>query len=60
MASLTANLKATDWLNLQARGNVDYVSDKFDQKMYASTSPAIVGNNGRYVYARHTELPDLW
>ena len=51
MASLTANLKATDWLNLQARGNVDYVSDKFDQKMYASTSPAIVGNNGRYVYA---------
>ena len=51
LASLTANLKATDWLNLQARGNVDYVSDKFDQKMYASTSPAIVGNNGRYVYA---------
>lgn len=38
LASLTANLKATDWLNLQARGNVDYVSDKFDQKMYASTS----------------------
>ena len=51
LASLTANLKATDWLNLQARGNVDYVSDKFYQKMYASTSPAIVGNNGRYVYA---------
>lgn len=51
LASLTANLKVTDWLNLQARGNVDYASDKFDQKMYASTSPAIVGNNGRYVYA---------
>ena len=51
LAALTANLKVTDWLNLQARGNVDFVSDKFDQKMYASTSPAIVGNNGRYVYA---------
>lgn len=51
LAALTANLKITDWLNIQARGNADYVSDKFDQEMYASTSPAIVGSNGRYVYA---------
>ena len=34
---------------MQARGNVDYVNDKFRQKYYASTAPALAGNNGRYI-----------
>ena len=43
MAALTASVEATEWLTIQARGNVDYVSDKFENKMYASTSPNIAG-----------------
>lgn len=43
LASISANIKATDWLSIQARGNVDYVSDKFDNKMYASTAANIAG-----------------
>ena len=61
MASLSANVKVTDWLNIQARGNVDYVSDKFQNKMYASTSPSIAGTydgmaNGRYVWSDNQEF----
>ncbi len=61
LASISANLKVTDWLNLQARGNVDYVSDKFENQMYASTAPNITGKyngkeNGRYVWADNQEF----
>lgn len=56
IASLTASLKITDWLNLQARGTADYTHDLFTQKMYASTAPAIAGVNGRYIDLNHTEL----
>ena len=56
LASLTASLKLTDWLTLQARGNADYTNDKFQQKMYASTAPALAGNNGRYIDVNHEEF----
>ena len=61
MASLSASLKINDWLTLQARGNADYVSDKFDQKMYASTAPNITGtynekSNGRYVWSESEQF----
>ena len=61
MASLSANVKVNDWFNIQARGNVDYVSDKFENKMYASTSPTIAGTydglvNGRYVWSDNQEF----
>lgn len=49
IASLTANLKVNNWLTLQARGTFDYVTDNYEQKMYATTAPAIAGDNGRYI-----------
>ena len=55
ITSLTASLKITDWLSLQARGTVDYTHDTYNQKMYASTAPAIAGSNGRYIDLNHTE-----
>lgn len=55
IASLTANVKITDWLSLQARGTADYTHDTYNQKMYASTAPAIAGSNGRYIDLNHTE-----
>ena len=55
IASLTASLKITDWLNLQARGTADYAHDTFEQKMYASTAPALAGANGRYINLNYTE-----
>lgn len=61
LASISANLKVTDWLNIQARGNVDYVSDKFENKIYATTAPNITGKhngkeNGRYVWSDNQEF----
>ena len=61
MAALTASVEATEWLTIQARGNVDYVSDKFENKMYASPSPNIAGTyegkmNGRYVWSDNQQL----
>lgn len=67
IANLSANLKITDWLSIQARGTADYVSDKYTQKMYASTAPEIAGTytpegskigyaNGRYINLDHSEL----
>lgn len=56
LASLTASFKLTDWLTLQARGNADYTNDKYQQKMYASTAPALAGANGRYIDLNHEEF----
>lgn len=49
MASLSLQLELTDWMQLEARGNADYISDKFREKFYASTAPALAGENGRYI-----------
>ena len=67
IASLSANLKITNWLTIQARGTADYISDKYTQKMYASTTPELAGiyipegstvgyANGRYINLDHSEL----
>lgn len=53
--SLSANLKLTDWLTLQARGNMDYSADKLRQKFYASTATALCGMNGRYIEMDYQE-----
>lgn len=58
IASLNASLKITDWLSLQARGTVDYIGDRQETKMDASTAPNLTSNssvnpplgNGRYRY----------
>ncbi len=44
--SLSANLRINSWLTVQARGSVDYISDKMRQKFYASTAPLYVGQTG--------------
>jgi TonB-linked SusC/RagA family outer membrane protein len=67
IANLSAKLKINDWLNIQARGTVDYISDKYSQKMYASTASDIAGTyhpdgseigyqNGRYINLDRSEL----
>lgn len=56
IASLNASLKVTDWLNLQARGTADYIGDRQEITMDASTVPNLTMNsaynaplgNGRY------------
>ena len=49
IVSLVLNLKITDCFSVQMRGSMDYANDKFRQKYYASTAPALAGNNGRYI-----------
>lgn len=49
IASISANLKINDWFSVQARGNIDFINDKFQQKLYAGTSTDIAHRNGRYI-----------
>lgn len=63
IASLSAALEVTSWMKLQARGTLDYISDRYEQQMWASTSPTLCGgdwdsktDNGRYAYSNHDEL----
>ena len=53
--SLSANLRINSWLTVQARGSVDYISDKMRQEFYASTAPALCGANGRYIEMDYQE-----
>lgn len=55
ITSLSADLKITDWLKIQARGSMDYTEDKVRQKFYASTAPALTGMNGRYIEMDYEE-----
>ena len=49
LAALSANLKINDWFSIQARGNVDYINDNYEQKMYAGTAADVAHQNGRYI-----------
>lgn len=49
IASLSAKVIITNNLNIQARGTVDYVNDKFEERFYATTAPSLTGVNGRYI-----------
>lgn len=49
LLSLSASLQVNNWLTIQARGNMDYLSDKMRQSFYASTATALCGLNGRYI-----------
>lgn len=56
ITSLSARVKVTDWLDIQARGSMDYIGDKLRQKFYASTAPALAGINGRYLEMDYQEV----
>lgn len=53
ISSLTAKIEFTDYLNLQARGSADFTSDKYEQNIYATTTPALSASNGngRFIMA---------
>lgn len=55
MVSLSVDWKVTDWFNLKARANMDYINDKVRQQFYASTAPALAGANGRYIESSYEE-----
>lgn len=55
IASLAAKVTITENLNIQARGTIDYIHDKFREQFYASTAPSLAGNNGRYIESSYNE-----
>ncbi len=47
--------EVADWLNIQARGNVDRVTDITELDLYAGTNPVLVqGSNGQYQHSEQT------
>ncbi|MDH6359276.1 SusC/RagA family TonB-linked outer membrane protein [Parabacteroides sp. PF5-9] len=55
ITSLSADFQVTPWFKIQGRGSLDYINDKIRQKFYASTAPALSGENGRYVEMDYQE-----
>jgi TonB-linked SusC/RagA family outer membrane protein len=50
ISALSAKWDVTDWFSLQARGNVDYTNDNYEQHMFASTDASLAGTaNGRFI-----------
>jgi TonB-linked SusC/RagA family outer membrane protein len=49
LGSVTAKYDITDWLYIQARGNMDRTNDKYDADIYAGTNGVLSGPNGRYI-----------
>lgn len=50
LASLQLRYQLTDWLYLQARGNVNKAWDKYELKANASTQTTLADKNGRYTF----------
>ena len=49
IANLTAAWTFNEHWKLQARGNVDFVTDSYQQKMYTGTDTSLAGTNGRFI-----------
>lgn len=63
IAALSGALEVNEWFKIQARGTLDYISDRYEQQMWASTSPVLTGgdwdsktDNGRYSYSNSDQL----
>lgn len=56
MANLVLTYKINRLFSLQARGNADFIADKYNQKMYVGTATAFTGENGRYITYEATHL----
>ncbi|MDF9830983.1 SusC/RagA family TonB-linked outer membrane protein [Parabacteroides sp. PF5-6] len=54
-ASVAAELIVNSWFRLKARGSMDNSNDRVRQQFYASTAPALSGENGRYVEMTYEE-----
>jgi TonB-linked SusC/RagA family outer membrane protein len=53
IGNLSLKYKFNDWLNLQARGNIDKSWDIYDSRMYAGTQSVQSAPDGRYTYANN-------
>jgi TonB-linked SusC/RagA family outer membrane protein len=56
IANLSLSYKINNNLTLQARGNADFISDKYDKKMYAGGHSTFTGLNGAYLVMEGTDL----
>ena len=55
LINATVKYDVADWLNIQARGNVDRVADTYQQNLYAGTNPVLTpGLNGSYTRSEQT------
>ncbi len=51
-SNFSLNYKLTNWLNIQARGNIDKSTNDIDLKSYATTSTVVTPPNGSYFLNR--------
>lgn len=53
ISSLTAKVDITENINFQARGSADFTSDKYEQHIYATTTPSLSATNGNGRFIMH-------
>lgn len=60
IANLSLSFKLNEHFTVQGRGNADFITDNYEMKMYAGTTPALTGSmhgeNGRYVFNQSNSL----
>ncbi|MDH6358250.1 SusC/RagA family TonB-linked outer membrane protein [Parabacteroides sp. PF5-9] len=57
IANLTLSYKINDHFTIQGRGNADFITDNYEMKMYAGTTPSLAGGtNGRYLVSESNSL----
>ncbi|NIG55502.1 SusC/RagA family TonB-linked outer membrane protein [Chitinophaga sp. Cy-1792] len=54
LANASLKYDVNKWLNVQARGSIDRISDKYEQKIYAGTQQVLASANGSYNYSNNT------
>jgi len=50
LATVSAKYDINDWLNIQARVNLDKATQTSDQELYAGSTTLLTGNSGSYAY----------
>lgn len=57
IANLSASFQINKSFRIQARGNADFITDNYEQKMYAGTPSVLTtGDNGRYIVSNSNSL----
>lgn len=56
MLNASAKYEFTNWINIQARGSIDRISDVYDQRYYAGTLAPLASGNGNGSYSGSNQV----
>lgn len=54
LINASAKYEITNWLSIQARGNIDRINDIYEQNLYAGTIGVLAKSNGQFLQSNQT------